>query len=528
MRITRLILILFGLAACAARSETVIQWPTATTVRIVQATLVPTVDRPIHEINTPLPQNTPTAITTPDSGCQVEEGTPLVRHTVTADVNYAEHMLSVRQNVMYVNPTSENLNEIVLNVEPNLWPNAFRLIGIAVDGDAAGIESELTGRRLTVTLSEPLEPGCQLELAMVFDLRVPAVGAGVDAFKGYLGYSARQLNLGNWLPTVATRNNDEWITREAIFIGEQTVLDTADWDVTLNVTGASEALVVAGPGAVEQPQPGTWRFVESNTRDFTLSLSESFNIQTQKTPSGVTVELYSFDDAIVQHEGRTYDGATYALDVATQALGMYENLFGKYPYTRMLVVQGDFPDGMEFSSIAFVSTDWFRSWRGSPESYLMLITVHEIAHQWWYAKVGSDQAVTPWLDEALATYSEYIFIEEYYPSLKEWWWEFRVERYGSEDFVDSTVYEFESIREYINAVYLRGVQMLAALREDLGTEAFFAWLRGYAEAGSGRVATPALFWSLLNEDQLEATRETRELYLRQPGIDVGIAVGGEG
>lgn len=527
MRMTRVVIFVFALAACGSRSEEVIQWPTATTMRVVQATLMPTIERPLQDINTPLPPAIVTEVLATDD-CQANATAPSAKHIVIADINYSEHTVSVRQNIRYVNHTNDTLSQMVLNVEPNLWPRAFRLNGVAVNGDTAGVISELTGRRLTVTLGEPLAPGCPIELDILFDLHVPAVGAGVDAFKGYLGYSARQLNLGNWLPTIAARMNGEWITREAIFIGEQTVLDAADWDVTLNVRGASEALTVAGPGEVNQPKAGTWHFVETGTRDFTLSLSESFNLMTRQTPNGVTVELYTFDDAVVQHEGQTYDGASYAIDMAAQSLAMYEDLYGKYPYARMIVVQGDFPDGMEFSSLVFVSTDWFRSWRGSPASYLMLITVHEIAHQWWYAKVGSDQATTPWLDEALATYSEYVFIEEYYPDLKDWWWEFRVDRYNSEHFVDSNVYEFQSIREYINAVYLRGVHMLNDLREDLGTEAFFAWLRAYAEAGSGRIATPALFWSLLSEAQLEATRETRELYLRQPGIDVGVAVGGDG
>src|SRR5690606_6507172 len=104
-------------------------------------------------------------------------------------------------------------------------------------------------------------------------------------------------------------------------------------------------------------------------------------------------------------------------------------LFGVYPHERMLVVQGDFPDGMEFSGLVFVSTDWFKSFKGETGSYLTLITIHEVAHQWWYMRVGNDPALSPWLDEALATYSEYLFMEEYYPSLKEWWWQFRVDAY---------------------------------------------------------------------------------------------------
>ena len=46
-------------------------------------------------------------------------------------------------------------------------------------------------------------------------------------------------------------------------------------------------------------------------------------------------------------------------------------------------------------------------------NYLMdpLIT-HEVAHQWWYNVVGNNVIDDPWLDEALATYSYVIYLEE--------------------------------------------------------------------------------------------------------------------
>ncbi|HCF1059238.1 TPA: hypothetical protein NH760_006843, partial [Pseudomonas aeruginosa] len=198
-----------------------------------------------------------------------------------------------------------------------------------------------------------------------------------------------------------------------------------------------------------------------------------------------------------------------------RAFESYEKLFGHYLYDRLVIVQGDFPDGMEFSGMVFVSTDWFKGWSGQPNEFLTLITVHEVSHQWWYARVGNDPAMSPWLDEALSTYSEYIFIEEYFPNLKDWWWEFRVRSHTPQGYVDSTVYEFTSIREYINAVYLRGVMMLHAVRMDIGTEAFFELLRRYADVNSDKIAGATQFWSLMTPEQIKATENTRRAFLRR-------------
>jgi aminopeptidase N len=93
-----------------------------------------------------------------------------------------------------------------------------------------------------------------------------------------------------------------------------------------------------------------------------------------------------------------------------------------------------------------------------------------------------------------------------------------VERFAPEGFVDETVYDFNSRRAYINAVYLRGVQMLHDLRDNLGTEVFFGWLRLYADAGAGQLMTPDDLWGLLTPAQFQQTAITRQSYLKTPQI----------
>ncbi len=510
-----LLLLWLILTACDSNAADALP-PTATSIRVVPSTLVPTIDRHIQEIPSVEPEATATPVL---SDClPVDAQSASQQHTVVANVNYSERALVARQNIRYANLANESLPEIILNVEANQWPGAFTIESVRFGRDSLEVAYELTGRRLTVELPQPLEPECALTLDLAFQLNVPVVGQGMNAFKGFFGHSERQLNLGNWLPVVAPHMNGRWITEEASLIGEQTVMDAADWDVTVNVSGASDALQIAGPGEVTHVSPRTWQFVLPSSRDFTLSLSEEFQVISQQATNGVQVDVYAFADAqVTTDSGSIIDSADYALKTASTAVAMFSDLYGAYPYSRMVVVQGDFPDGMEFTGLVFVSGDWFRRFVGSPASYLMLITVHEVAHQWWYAHVGNDQAQYPWLDEALATYSEYVFIEEYYPELRDWWWDFRVNNYTPQGFVDSNVYEFASIRDYINAIYLLGARMMNDLRDDLGTDAFFDILRRYAETGAGKIVTPDLFWSLLTPEQLEATLATRQKYLRVPG-----------
>jgi hypothetical protein len=326
------------------------------------------------------------------------------------------------------------------------------------------------------------------------------------------------LNLGHWLPTVAVYQNGAWITQPAFYIGEQEVIAPADWMVTLNFINPPANLMIAAGGIETQLSPTTWQYEHLNSRDFTASISDMFNLVLEILPDGTQIELYTFTD-LATEGGRVVlpeEIAVHALRSAVQSFEMFVDLFGTYPYRRLVVVQGDFPDGMEFSGLVFVGNRWFVRYHGDPASYLTLITVHEVAHQWWYAQVGNDPAMTPWLDEALATYSEYIFIEEFYPDLREWWWEFRVRQFAPEGFVDSSVYDFPNVRAYINAVYLRGVMMLQEIRAEIGKEAFFELLAYYAQAKNGDIALPQDFWALMTPIQLSDTQEIRNRYLQIP------------
>ena len=438
------------------------------------------------------------------------------------DIDYAGKTATVDQRLTFVNRGDDALGSIVIDVQANQWQGSFALDALLLAG--APVAYELSLNRLEIPLSLPLRPGCQLEIGLRFRLTPELITEGLRSYRGFFGYSPRQLNLAHFLPVVAARPAGEWRIHAPIGIGEQIVYEVADWQVHVRVRGASQDLKLAAPGTVERIGAGEWRIGLLNSRDFAISLSEHFQLSQARTEQGVKVSVYSFAG------GRGIDGesgAEHVLATTVAALELFTELFGDYPYERLALVQGDFPDGMEFTSLVFVGSAWFTHFEGGPRNYLTLISVHEIAHQWWYARVGSDAALYPWLDEALATYSEYLFIESRYPADKNWWWTFRVAGFFPQGAVDSAVYAFSSVREYIDAIYLRGVQMLHNLRGDIGDDAFFSHLRAYARKYKDRIADPPAFWALLPPEQARLTLATRREFLRDPSISALFATASE-
>ncbi|MFN8451586.1 MAG: hypothetical protein U0521_24110 [Anaerolineae bacterium] len=93
--------------------------PTATTLRVVQATQVPTA---LHAIPSQMPGAPPTQVE-----CQSTAALPTSQHTVSADISYEHHRAVVQQRVRTINRGSEPLAQVVFDVEPNRFPGSFTL-----------------------------------------------------------------------------------------------------------------------------------------------------------------------------------------------------------------------------------------------------------------------------------------------------------------------------------------------------------------------------------------------------------------
>jgi aminopeptidase N len=181
-----------------------------------------------------------------------------------------------------------------------------------------------------------------------------------------------------------------------------------------------------------------------------------------------------------------------------EAVQVFSEQFASYPRPTLVAVQGDFVPSMEYDGLFFVGHTFYHYVSGDPRDYLIVMTVHETAHQWWFGLVGNDQAREPWLDESLATYSEQVFYEMVYPDSVDWWQEIRLSRHEPlAGWVDTTIYDFN--RQYVDTVYLRGAAFLEDLRGCIGDVTFFAFFHDYAATYAHRRSTTGDFFVLLRQ-----------------------------
>jgi aminopeptidase N len=139
-----------------------------------------------------------------------------------------------------------------------------------------------------------------------------------------------------------------------------------------------------------------------------------------------------------------------------------------------------------------------------------------VSHQWWYGLVGSDQVREPWLDEALATFSESIFYELRYPHDDLWLWDFEVLNWPLGGPIDGSIYDYADEASYMNAVYRTGALFLADLRQAVGAEQFQAFLKDYCQTQSHALSSSADFLTILSRHTDEDLSMLLEEYFARP------------
>ena len=445
---------------------------------------------------TATPNPTPTVSLTPHPAPVFVPAT----YTLNVTLDYSGHAAAVDETIDYPNSTGDTLNNLVLAVEPALWKDCFVPGSTTVNGQAIS-NARLNGDRLEIPLTAALLPDTSLELYIHYDLLLPAA----DEYHVF-GYNDRQANLVDWYPFIAPYVSGQgWLMHAPANVGEHLVYDDQILDMTLHLSDPNFQAVVAASAAGEKISYG-WHFHLDNVRSFALSISPGYQ-SSSTAVNGVTVTSYFFDSE--QAQGQT------VLDEVAKALNTFDELFGMDPYPSLSIIESPFYDGMEYDGLFFLSRDYYVSENGTVLNNLIDIAVHETAHQWWYGSVGNDQALEPWLDEALSTFSERLFYERNYPEVTAWE-AFRIDAYDPSGWVDIDIYRGSDFRTYANAVYLRGAQFLQALRVRVGETDFLAFLKDYAAQMAGKRATSADFFRILREHTSADLSDIITAYFQEP------------
>ncbi len=473
------------LAACSpAESEA----PTAVGGQPASASATPTAD-PLPPTAAPTATRPPTAapVASPTPNLKPSNSSLKPRYTLSAVLDYGWKTLTASERVEIPHPGNGDPSEIVLVVPPNGYPGVFQLDSLAW-GDGSPVAAyTLDGVRLTIPLDSPWNLDETRTLSMTFTLNLPPVERGEEFGPNPFGCTSRQVNLTDWHPFVPPFIEGEWRVHNPWFYGEYLVYPQADYDVEIRLENAPAGTVIAASG-LDTGDEAVHRYRVEAARTFVWSVSPEYRVYRREIGE-VTLLGYAFPfDAV---------GGEAAFDATVEAFELYNQRFGPYPHESLTMVQADFNHGMEYDGLYFLSRAFYNTYDGTAATYLVSIAAHETAHQWWFGLVGNDQALEPWLDEALCTFTERLFYEALHPDALDWWQAYRVDYYEPQGRVNLSIYDYEGYRPYRDAVYLNGMNFLTDLRARVGEEAFSAFLQDYLTRERGKIATAEDFFAIL-------------------------------
>ncbi|MBN2303587.1 MAG: M1 family metallopeptidase [Anaerolineae bacterium] len=329
------------------------------------------------------------------------------RYTIEAQLVFEDDAAIIRgvEQVRYTNHSPDTLGEIVFRLYANLPALGGRMVVQRAEINGDPVEMTLIEREsaLLIPLDRPLKPGAAVEVVLEFSTTAER---GLNAAYSAFGFQDNVFVGPEWYPALSVYEpGSGWWTERASTQGEAVYSESGLYDVRLTVP---EDFTVLMSGTEIDPPPGV---STSNPVDTTLHHIVSGPMRDSLLVAGPDLETITglVDDIAVRvsywPDDTSRAAAGDVLRMAQDALRIYSETFGPYPFAELDIVETFNPTGIEYPGVIVIAD---RLW--TPDDPALEMTIaHEVAHQWWYGLVGNNQVGQPWLDEALASYSEYVY-----------------------------------------------------------------------------------------------------------------------
>lgn len=330
----------------------------------------------------------------------------------------------------------------------------------------------------TLKLTTPILPGQRASFEVEWKVSLPRLSQRT-------GYAGDFVFAGQWFPKVAKLEPSGSWTQFAFHPQSEFYANFGDYDVTLDVP---KNFLVGASGSLTSSTDGERRVVRyqaDGVHDFAWVAWPDFEERTELI-EGVTVRLL-MPAGQEQNAALTWRTLRFALPWLNEWLG-------SYPLPTLTVVHPP-PNavgagGMEYPGL--ITTG------GAPlDGYLSAdverVVVHELAHQWFYGTVASNEYQWPFLDEGLTTYVENRAMQALFRSPLDRFFEFWTHQdqrahaaiYGQDVAIASSGPEYPSYSHLAALAYDRAALLLESCSLVYGApfdQAFRAYARQFRQA----------------------------------------------
>ncbi|HEX3010537.1 MAG TPA: M1 family metallopeptidase [Syntrophomonadaceae bacterium] len=387
-----------------------------------------------------------------------------------------EGMLYGQTNLSTVNTSIQSLHELWFTAYPNAFkdqghtpapasayyggfdPGWMKFRAITVNGHKAGFTEQ--GVSVRVNLPQSLNPGAKLNILIEWEAKIPRA-----AYR--YGNNRSVYMLGNFYPALNLLDKDGWHNSVNSVFGDPFCFPCADYQVEVNIP--EDYLLVSTGTRQETIADDTGRqtclIQAPNARDFCMAVVYDYS-ETSISSQNTLLRCYA-----PSGDSQT---ARRVLEQSRDIFNYYACTFGSYPYKefKIVFVPMEGFHGMEYSGVIFLRAEFLSSGQDQHQNEFLL--AHEIAHQWWYSVVGNDQVKEPWLDEGLANWSAYKYLEDRKGQSPP------PEAFNTKGVkLTRELQEIYSAQDYYQTAYSGGEAFWFGLEKELGSDQVVKVLRKY-------------------------------------------------
>lgn len=484
------------------------------------------------------------------------------RYRIDLDLDYPGGTYTGRQTFEWTNRGGSSVDYLEFSLYPNVGATVSSDVGDNSRGGGSSPEGENGFTVLEVL--EVTAPGWQIKtstrlkrtvLRVEFDERI---GTGQRVvlhfrFKGAIPRVQREETslLAHFMQEVNDALEEERVpvdARDVFFAGEEAILlgyfhpllivrpqnlgevrfpvglsrlvltGVADYEVAVEIRGGPADLDLFSSGravrsGTSEGRSRIYRFAGEARRGFAIAIAEKLRrLEGQ----------YGRTKVVSWHRDPDGRQGQRVLEMVGEALLVYRDLFGEYPYETLHVVEFPVTAGysaIDLSGMIVLPQAYYVDFNAARlpgvireqadviRASFELNVSQAVARQWWGRVVGIDSERTPLVAEALSLFAALHYHERRYgPALAE----SIVRQYvrgayqahrilGGQDMeADKPLRDFSNGLEYAAIVQAKGALMLFALREQLGEEQFHSILRDvYRQHAAGMLTGEGFRQSLL-------------------------------
>jgi hypothetical protein len=450
-----------------------------------------------------------------------EQATPIASYNIEVELDTESKKLLGEEILTFKNTSIKSVDTLFLHLYPNafqsdstifmqesLFPDRVKKKEefrgyMEINKINLNSEYDLTKEKIIdetimkLPLKKPLSPQDSISLEIEFVVKLPHILAR-------MGYSGNKFVIGQWFPKMAVLEEDGHWSAHQYHASSEFFADFGTYDVSITlpleyVVGATGYLQEE---RINEDSSKTLVYHAEDVHDFVWVADPDYLVSKRMVDEIELVFLYQ-----PEHKKKV----KRIMDAAEFALKYYSSLFGKYRYNKFVMADAQIGFGggaMEYPMFITISPSGISTQKIKLDE---MVLFHEIAHQWWYGMVGSNEFEEAWLDEGFAVYSERKALETKFgesANLVDLWGI----KIGDKDLAklgylldpqsDITVknsWEFQDFLSYRANVYYKASLLLQTLESLLDDEKMKELLKTYFERYKFRHPKTEDFIQLANE-----------------------------